>query len=1125
MALGKLKTVQYSAIKTPFRNEIGMVVRETKSESDKNVYLFYISESCQLRNGNIKYNCIYLRTFSSYEELAKRNKEPCWDNEIYIAADCRLPTIRIFKGVIYCELEPKNGRGKPIIASIYLKTGKLKQSRVLTKAKYITNCLKPRVISAKRHCSGKMHDFNVHTLVDRSGLSVLYRSASSKYIIEKINLRNLSPRSQMIIEDLGTSIRVLLICNKLYVIPVAPNQHELKITKAIDLKNPKNRQNFVIKMTVHFKNVFHNWIHYNPRLEEIFVGNPNRNSQTMKVLKCEYPFPISKTLDLSRIESTFLWSLVPSEHNHKSHMLSKLESYFKLIDPKQLDYISGMLIKCPPKTCHDSHSSDKVYCRMKSLITSLKIYSDYRQPKNTLTKPRKRLQVYFKLHKLLEQQKLTAISSKINSLQGNVKYNFLHLKKQINSFRSSIGTYFHSLAQFDQSTANSDMNLIYSLLGGFQKKSEKLSKTVQHNIRVISKVAFTSNALDIAALATKVAIAATAFLNPFDMIADASGNILELSDRIDDLTSALKKLTKLIKLVGHFEKLGKLMGSLGKQIEKNRNKYTAIRDMVAAAKKHAITDKAINKIKDKFLKQYDDYQPYYSKSSITELGALLEGLTDDLCEILFSGETSNSNFVQLGFAAKGDCFKTKLDVKYLIALYEDMYDHQESLIDAFASVVRATVAKHNAKKIKTIANKVTLNQIRMNLFNLQLYSLEMFVNSEIHKMIIVHDACNLLEYKNGAKMPHFCKRAIENPRGFIYDQLIASRFERDMCADDEISHHVRIPAMEYPLNKRLPVGVIDLNALYSGKMTYFQVPSKAWLINNNWVKRNDANEKLVLKNIQLYLPFLQKGKSDSPVYVHVSFKMAGDNRMVPKGGSYDFDIPLEYDFRYKQNDDSCANTLEKYIPYMVRGCRDQYKPPPICITSAGTRKNSVVYPSVFSKWEVQAFVKGDLTRPRPENVFNLRADVTLCVVRHGAIMTQRIKRSETGSQFNFTMYRGPSVRKTINGLGFDNETSGFDNETSDNDFGDEGIKRRPTSDDGINDDSDLGDEAIPKRSTSDGSFDNAVNTVFLRARRASGRKCCFDSKQIYDFDSRSCRSCPKGSKPNLYGYYCEKTIG
>ncbi|KAJ8298900.1 hypothetical protein KUTeg_022960 [Tegillarca granosa] len=940
-----------------------------------------------------------------------------------------------------------------------------------------------------------MYDFNIHTLVDNSGLSILYQTTSIKYVIEKINLNDLSVQSHKTLGNLGTSIRPLLICNKLYVIPVTANLQELTITKAFDLNNFKNRQNYVIKMS-HFKLSLHSWIHYNPSSEEIFVGHPTQNSKILKVLKCEYPYPPSNTIDLSRIESTFLWSLVPSEHNHKLHILHKLNSFFSLIDPKPLHYISSMLMKCPPKTCHDSHKKNKSYCRMKSLIISLKIYSNYRQIK-FLNKPRKRLHVYFKLQKLLEQQKLSTISSQISSLEHSTKSSFLQLKKQISSFRSSIGTYFHTLAQYDQSTASSDMNLIYSLLDRFQKKSATLSGTVQQKLKVILRVAFASKLAHIGDLIAKVVIAATAFLNPFDTIADASGNILELLAAIDALTKALVDVTRLAKLAVHIQDLAKLMATLGNQIKENGKKYTAIKAMVTAGKKHAITDEAINKYKDKFLKEYDNYQPYYSKSKITKFGALLESITEDLCEILFSGDTSSSNLIQLGFAAKGDCFQTKLDVKYLIALYEDMYDHQESLIDAFASVVRATVAKHNAKNIKTIANRVTQDQVNMNQFYLKLFSLEMFVNSEIHKMIIVHDACNLIEYKNGAKMPRFCKLAIGNPRGIIFNQLIAARFEKDMCADDQISHHVKIPAMVHPLNKKLPAGVIDLNALYSGKMFYFQVPSKTWLVENHWIQSNDANEKLVLKKIELYLPFLQKEKNSSPVSVHVAFKLAGDNKMVPKGTIYDFDIPMEYHFRYKQSDKSCANTLKPYTPYTVLGCRNKYKPPPICVTSAGTKTKSPFLPSVFSNFLVQAYIKGDILRPRPKNIFYLRADVTLCVVRPGLIQTHRKKRIDNGSVSNSDKYGNTSfvLDKTNKKILTSGGSTTNDKSSGDGGFSNATIKERALNND---------------------------DTLLLREQRDT--KCCFESKQIYDIRSRSCQSCSKGYKPNLYGYYCEKIV-
>lgn len=986
MSLGPATTVYHSTAKTAGGDiKTGMVAMETMLKNDTNVYFFYYKYTCKIGN-EYKFNCLGLKTFTSYSNMRSMNNKTCWDKEINILAPCRLPTIRVINGFIYCELEPE--RNKPSLAKIDLKSGRIVKTRNLTEAKSTTNCLRTENRFWKPLCYGNINDFTVHLLVDETGLYILYRSSSHSYaVMSKINMTDLTSISTQTISYLDMNLRLILICGKLYLLPVMADSRNLTLTKAFDLNNSQNTFNYNITLVEHLPNDPNSWLYYNPAREEILIGWPNRDSIKFKVEKCYIPFPQSTTIDFSKINSTFIWSLVPGTLEQKAEMVENLDYYFKLTDFQSLKYVSSLLIRCPPRVCNDITYQKDEYCRIKSLIFSLKMYSDYRNP----TIPsRKRIQVYFSMVKLLEQQNFKSISSKLNGLQGFMNKNFLELKNQLNSFRSDIGTYFTSLAQFDQSISKSDVNLIYKTLGDFKTEAEKIRKPLEGKINTLFQGAIASVTADVGMKAGYVATAALALGNPFEMLTDGVEAVLELSKAFDALAKAFVGSEKLSNLETYLPKMKEYMVNFSTVMAQNAENHSNFMRLVDLGFNQSLTDRELTENANSFLHDYDNYAPGYKKSQITGYSALLEGLVDKLCDVLFEGDTSVSAIVQAEFANRGDCFAIKLDVKSLIALYEDMYDHQDDLLDAMASAVRATVANQNAIGIKTIEHAITANQFQMNQFNIKLYTLEIFVNSQVHRLLLVHEACDVIEYKNGGVMPGHCVSAVRNLQGVSYDNVIASRFESDMCSADKLQKRVRIPATVVSLNDTVQDGIIDLTKLYSGKSVFFQIPDKNWLVENDWAYGSDINKMLVLKRLQIYLPFLQNvNNSASPVEVHTTMTVTGQNRIIPGGTEYDFNVPTKYTFRYSQNKPGCSQRLNSDIPYSLPGCPSF---PSLCIISPGTVDSAVAYPSVYAKWQLSTSIHGNLRQPQIKDKFYLEADVTICVIDPVSVHRSSAKR-------------------------------------------------------------------------------------------------------------------------------------
>ncbi|KAJ8298767.1 hypothetical protein KUTeg_022827, partial [Tegillarca granosa] len=878
------QTVEHGYIRTVTgNNKTGMVLRETISSADNNTYFAYVSAICKL--GNVyKYNCLALKKFltsnsSDYTELGQRNSEYCFENEVRINADCRMASMRIINGALICELEPSGSSTYTRIAKIDIATGQVIKTRDITDSKQTTLCLKTREKEWNPSANAHLGDVTIHILVDGTETWLLYESASqsTKSIVEQINDSDLSTIDTKVVDKIDRRNLVLLICGKLYVLDVSSSEKSISITKAVDIYNTVNVMNHRVRIVDGFSsNAFVNWIHYNPRLEEVFIGALDSNTFTYKVVKCDGNYPDTRNMNLTQLKSTMLWSLEANLPDHITDMVDTLVSYFKSRNVTEMNYLSKNLLVCPPKTCaHDISKPTSQYCRIKFAITTFKIYTDY---KHFGSKSTKMLQVYFHLDSLLDQQNFQYMSTQIYYLREFLSKNFMELKLKVNEYRDTIGSYFTTLSNYDEDISNSDMNLIYSYLDRFKNQSEELTQWLNSKMSVLFEEAEASAGAEIVGKANIVIGASLAFANPLTGL-KAAGPIQALDNAIDGLALATSTLTKVLSLKKHLPEMKTMVTKMLAKIKENDEKYGALKTLVGDAYNKTLTDAKLTTLSSKFLDEYDTYRPGYLPSSIARIEAIYNEMVEEICDAVYAGSTMPSAIAQAVFYDRGNCFDAKLKVKSLMAVYYDMYDNQGNFLDALRSLVRAQISKHNANRIKKIQNEINTNQLVWTHVNLKVYTMELFISSEVHRLVQVHEACNLIKYKNADVMPDFCKKTIIYTHHVDYAKVAAYRYTDDMCGSDFIERYVKVPAKEQLHNVNLPNGTIDLISLYEGKEVNFKIPDRQWLIDNGWIRSSDNPAMILLKRFELFLPMLQNTSTTTPVTVKSYLKLAGSNRI------------------------------------------------------------------------------------------------------------------------------------------------------------------------------------------------------------------------------------------------------
>ncbi len=910
-----------------------------------------LSERKDTANYYKESGCFILKRFQTYEELKEKSDLNDWSNITFMHVGCVLSSVRIINGFLYCREDNKYNKDTYYdrLVKADLQTGAVIYDRMLRYAK--------RSSDSNDCC--KTH----WLLIDETGMWLLNKYNYGNAVLELLDPHDLSTvyektmPFQLSYADYN-DVLYFMLCGKLYIA-------SLDNIQAWDISNMANTFNYKAKVAPNLagRNF---WPHYNPRLKQFFVATSDKNYR-FKVSTCSSRFPLS--LNLSIINSTFLWSITPTSLNDTGHYTKLVEELERYTNNANVDVqiaASNLITTCHAEFCRIAENSTSLFCRIKSCASSLRVMADF---KKTLTAKRKILETEFHMQQILQQTTLRTIALKIADLRLFTQMEFDQLKTVITQFKNDLGNYFNELAKYDGKKAQADVDFIYSRLDSYNKTLAENAKTLQPKLQAMFYGAIGTVSAEMVALTAKLAMAMYDALVPVPPGAGAS----DVMDAIDELA------VKAVDIV-HLEFLSKVLPDINRTcyemnaaIQKTAVVHVSVKKMIYAAKNKNLTSSELEQYHTAFLKEYNDYNPGLNSTLIAQFGETLDQSIDKLCELIFSGEHLISAVGMYVFANRGDCFYTKVDAAKMIAIYEKYNEFQYDLMEAMASFVRAKIAETTSKVLVDVRTELDKAEQERDLLKMRVHAMEIYIQSEMHLLMVIHDACSLIEYKSGGVMPDYCNQLIQNPHSTEYDKLVAYPYGTDMCSVDQIVKYVRIPAAYPTANNSVPKGTIDLASLYSGNITSFQIPDQQWLVRNHWVSQHDSTNKWFIKRLELFLPY----GSTSSLRVHVTKTMAGNNVITPGGTVYDFTTRVQFDLRYEENAASCYNTLVAH-PYQTPGCPTK---PQICVQSRGWMQSSPFHASAYSRWDLQLRVDAGTLKPvKAVGDFYLKAGIILCKV-------------------------------------------------------------------------------------------------------------------------------------------------
>ena len=949
---------RYTYTDTGHRVNPAVVLQDTVADTDT-VYVAGFNRYCCTERRDTGYyrsdkDCFIVKRFQSYEELKNKNDLLGWPNVTYMNVACALYSVRIVNGTLYCrEHSAYNSNSSDRLIKADPQTGAVIYDRMLDDADKSTD--------SNRCCPTH------YLLIDEIGMWLLYNSKKEgNAVLELLDPHDLSAiykkslpfRTNSTIQYSG-NIQYFIICGKLYAV-TKDSIH------AWDTRNTNNTFHYKAKIDQNLGNGL-NWPHYNPRLKQLFLCMDDKNSR-FNVSTCSSRFPLSP--DVSVINSTFLWAITPTsltDTGHYTKLVEELERYTNNANVDVQINASNLITTCSAEVCLNPENRTSLFCRIKSCASSLRVMADY---KKTSTAKRKILQTKFHMQQILEQKALRTLALKIFELRQFTSMEFEEMKTAIGKIKNDLGNYFNKLAKYDEQKAQADVDFIYGKLQAYKVTLDEATQKLQPKLLSMFHGAVGTVSAELAALLAKVV---SSIINAIGAVPPGSG-VSDVLDAIDKLVVTGVNIAKLAFLKDKvFPLINETCLEMSIAINKTAVFHESVKNMIYAAQNKTLTNKNLESYYMDFLKEYNNYSPGLNGTMITKFSSAVNQAIEQLCELIFSGTHAVSSVGMYVFATRGDCFYTKVDVDVMIAVYEKYNEFQYELLEAMASFVRAKLAETTSRSLLSIATELDKAQQERDLLKMRVHFLEIYIQSEMHLLMVIHDACSLIEYKSGGAMPGYCRRLIRNPYSTEYDKLVAYPYETDMCSVDQIVKYVRIPAAYPAIDSPVPAGTIDLSLLYTGNITFFKIPDSQWLITNNWVSQHDANYKWFVKRFELFLPY----DSSTTLAVHVIKTLTGENVITPGGTVYDFTTPVQFDFRYEENAHSCYNALVNH-PYNAPGCANRHQ---ICVQSRGWNQPAAYHASVYSLWGLQLRVDVSALKPvKPIGDFYLKVGVILCKV-------------------------------------------------------------------------------------------------------------------------------------------------
>ena len=611
------------------------------------------------------------------------------------------------------------------------------------------------------------------------------------------------------------------------------------------------------------------------------------------------------------------------------------------------------------ESCHDwycgidrgEHGYDE-YCKVKSFLVDVETML-----KRPLTRPILDVETDYK--KQLEHM---FIKSEMNKLHSSMS----QIRAQLTDFQTGLADYFDTMAQFNERAAKSDYDVVVATWADYEKELQKLSGQLNSTADLIINGAIGSLSVELAMNVAKVFFGSLSVLkNPLEP-GEMADSIIQMMDLMGDLVKTGNDLGEIPVIVDAMKVANQHRRKMVENFDKNKEHYHTMEKIVKVASGGPIDLDACRRMVD----ESDKITSTFLMNDYVIMKEKMDYVLDKSCELLRTGESANSQYVQTYFVVTGACPRAKEQLALMDFYFTKLGDLEDEYNEVLRSIASAKLAQAKAQELGDTL-KTSLNDD----LDVHIVRFESFIMLRNHKLQLISDACNKLTYINGGLESATCTKLLENPDGNFLP--VISNVPTMCRRETQITKVVSIPVGVPDPLRPLPPGTINIQSLMGQNgekgSTIFQIPNNQWLVDNDWLHEDVVDQ---------FGPFFIKEFSVIPPFVEVPRRASISAQLTMiDNGFYKLKKRVYLRTEILTRAVVCRNGFIPN-PYNLPQCPHHLEQ--LCLVQRGwygseNPQVAEIYPSVNATWRLTF----DLRRvpdpkPYPTTPMFIKAEVTLC---------------------------------------------------------------------------------------------------------------------------------------------------
>ena len=568
----------------------------------------------------------------------------------------------------------------------------------------------------------------------------------------------------------------------------------------------------------------------------------------------------------------------------------------------------------------------------------------------------------------------------------------LDLEVQLGKGFRGLKNYFVDIANFDSNVATADIGFIDNTLNKFKKEIERSKSEVGEKLDKIISCAITVATSEVVTKAYQFALAAVSLSNPIAAIT-GGGSLEDVLDRAGDLAGAMANFVKATSLKLAIKDMLDKTEDVGRKLNANRHFLSKVKTLLdAVMNNEMISPEDFEKKKLSFLSHYNAYNPGVTKPELIEMLSYWDAVVTEACKVIDEGTGVVAGGIRSDVNNQGLCWKVPIAITELSTTYEEIYDYQFQLMDAFASYMRSMTSKNAADNIgKDFGNMTTQNLTQdMLTKNLEFMAAYSHILYRLQSLTVAEEYCNFLEYTEGGRRPSIC-RGIETS----ITELLS--YQRQKCFVRN-SGYADIPTKPAHKDDR---AFLNLTDLIAGKSVSFQVPNATWLLNSSWIRQPDFTSKIYLQSVDLILP-IQSRHTHRP---SISIEISGRNRLSDESKQDFVIIPKrKFRFDYSEGPEPCGRNTRLKNPYHI--CEDMSMGNLCRLAGNQDSDPTEAYPSILTAWKVTVDGYQECRVPIPVTYLPVKVFVEYCVISDDNQLDVHAERDERAIPTSYTCCYG-----------------------------------------------------------------------------------------------------------------------